>query len=151
ELLLTDGEPGVKALVIRRHQGGEVEYVEAAPLDVAGEFWPRAFSEREPFEVTVRRAPVPQRRELESLGLAMYLVAPLVAPHACLGTLRIGFRGEVKMRSRELQVFSTFANQVTTSVHNARLFGETNEERAKLSSILDNTTDGILSVDGAGL
>jgi two-component system phosphate regulon sensor histidine kinase PhoR len=64
--------------------------------------------------------------------------------------LRLGFTGVVKMRRRNLQVLRTFAYQLATSVENARLYEEMQEERTKLSRVVDNTSDGILSVDMRG-
>ena len=80
-------------------------------------------------------APAPQAAELESLGLAMCLVGPLVTQQSCLGTLRVGFRGAVRVRGRELQVFTTFANHVSAALHNARLFQAMGSEREELSRL----------------
>ena len=150
ELMLVDGEPGTAATIFRHAPGQAVERLEGEPERDAGTFWPRVLCEREPFQIVAPRAPAAQREELESLGLAMCIVAPLIAQETCLGVLRVGFRGHVRLADRELQVLSTFANQVSTSLHNARLFEETNEERAKLSGVFNHSSDGILSVDAAG-
>jgi PAS domain S-box-containing protein len=150
ELMLVDGEPGSYARVFRWTGDAPPLRLEGHPMELAGSFWPRAFSEREPFEVVAGRAPAPQRRELEQLGLAVFVVAPLPARDRCLGTLRIGFRGVVRMDARERQVLATFANHVTSCVGNARLFQEMNEERAKLSRVFSTSSDGILSIDGTG-
>ena len=116
ELMITDGEPGTRAVIYRRHGEGGSERFEADPMDVAATFWPRAFGEGEPFEILVRSAAAAPRAELESLGLAATVVAPLATAQGCIGTFRIGFRGVVKiarrdtiMNARERHVFSTFA------------------------------------------
>ena len=150
ELLVVDGEPAERATVYRQSAGGGSEQIRAATMDVAGEFWPRASSEREPFQVHTRDAPAAQRRELENQGLAVCVVAPVVGGGTCLGTLRVGFHGEVGVTGRELQALGTFVAQVATSLLNARYHETVTEERAKLGRILGSTSDGILSVDAAG-
>lgn len=149
ELMLVDGEPGEHATAFRR-LGEDTDVVTGAPLDLARGFWPRAYAEREPFEVTARTAPAVQRLELASLGLAQCLVAPLTTQQGCIGTLRVGFRGVVKLRERETTVFATFANHVTAAVHNARLHEAVVEKGNRLAGVLDNTSDGILAVDALG-
>ena len=94
------------------------------PFAIAGTFWGRALSEREPFEIHVDRAAAVQRAELTEANLVSCLVAPLLIEDECVGALRIGFRGRTRLRRREWQVFSTFSNNVSAALHNAHLFGE---------------------------
>jgi PAS domain S-box-containing protein len=149
EIMLVDRETGGHASVWR---GTAAEVTGAAHVDLSASstFWPRLISEREPFEIRYEQAPAVQRAELDEAGLKQWVVAPLLAHEQCLGALRIGFRGPVRMKPRELQVFSTFVNQVSSSVSNVRLFEEMNEERSKLSQIFSNSSDGIFSVDESG-
>ncbi|HEV2890826.1 MAG TPA: ATP-binding protein [Frankiaceae bacterium] len=149
ELMLVDDETSGKITTWRR-EGGDTRVLEGRTLEDAATFWPRAHSEREPYQLVRRRAPAAQRRELASLGLEQCVVVPIATADHCVGTLRIGFGGVIPMPTRELQVMRTFANQVATSVENARLYEEMREERAKLSRVVDNTSDGILSVDARG-
>ncbi len=150
ELILCDGEPGTRASVVRRRGEQRLERFDALALDVAGGVWPRAYGEREPFHIGLATATHRQRAELEQLGLAMVAVAPLTTGSACLGMLRVGFQGVVSISPRDVLVFSTFANQVSAAVSNARLFEAVNEERTKLSRIVDNSSDGICAVDALG-
>ena len=149
ELMLVDDEV-TGAITTWRGSGAETRLLEGRTLEDAATFWPRAHSEREPYQLLRRRAPVAQRRELASLGLEQCVVVPVATADHCVGTLRVGFAGVVRMPTRELQVMRTFANQLATSVENARLYEEMREERAKLSRVVDNTSDGILSVDARG-
>jgi PAS domain S-box-containing protein len=149
ELMLTDGEPGTRAAVARR-MGDDTHAFEALPLEHAAGFWPRAFGEQEIFTIDARTAPAPRREELESLDMAMCIVAPLLSQQRCLGTLRLGFRGPVRFGTRELQVLSTFADHVATSLLNVRLFGAMEEERGKLGTIVEHSSDGILALDADG-
>ena len=150
ELMLVDDEVTGRVTTWRR-SGGETRLLENRSLEDAATFWPRAHSEREPYQLLRRKAPTAQRRELAALGLEQCMVVPIATAEGCLGTLRIGFSGAVvRMRTRDLQVLRTFANQLGTSVENARLYEEMREERTKLSRVVDNTSDGILSVDSRG-
>jgi PAS domain S-box-containing protein len=149
ELMLLDDE-ATGRVTTWRQANGETKTLAGRTVGDAATFWPRAQSEREPYQLLVRKAPTAQRRELESLGLEQCVVVPIATADGCLGTLRVGFEGVVKMRTRDLQVIRTFANQLATSVENARLYEEMREERTKLSRVVDNTSDGILSVDTRG-
>jgi PAS domain S-box-containing protein len=133
-----------------RGAGDTVELLSGRTVEDAATFWPRAQSEREPYELFRRDAPQAQRRELDALGLEQCIVVPVISGDRCLGTVRIGFTVVVKTRRRTVQVLRTFAYQLATSVENARLYEEMHEERTKLSRVVDNTSDGILSVDMRG-
>jgi two-component system phosphate regulon sensor histidine kinase PhoR len=150
ELMLVDDEATGRVTTWRR-SGKDTRLLENRSLEDAATFWPRAHSEREPYQLLRRKAPTAQRRELQALGLEQCMVVPIATAEGVLGTLRIGFSGNVvRMRTRDLQVLRTFANQLATSVENARLYEEMREERTKLSRVVDNTSDGILSVDNRG-
>ncbi|HVF06427.1 MAG TPA: ATP-binding protein [Frankiaceae bacterium] len=150
ELMLVDDEAAGRVTTWRR-TGTGIRLLEHQSLADAETFWPRARSEREPYELVRRTAPAAQRGELAALGLEQCLVVPIVTADGCVGTLRVGFPGAVaRIRTRDLQVLRTFANQLATSVENARLYEEMREERTKLSRVVDNTSDGILSVDSRG-
>jgi diguanylate cyclase (GGDEF)-like protein len=54
----------------------------------------------------------------------MVYAAPLEGPQGRLGVLRLGFRGPVQLRHRERQVLKTLAHSISTTLQNARLYGE---------------------------
>ena len=148
-LMLVDDDEA-HALALRWSSPGPIEEVEGGPEELAGTFWGRARSEQEPFELRRKTAAAPQRAELERRGLTVCIVVPLVTHGQCIGTLRLGFRGNVRFAARELQVLTTFANHVTSALENARLVEAMADERRKLSRIVGTSSDGILSVDGEG-
>ena len=150
ELLLVDAETGRQASVWRGTTEGVHETLEQDLTVEGNTFWPRLLTEREPFELRADNSATVQREELEALGLQQWVVTPLLSHDACLGALRLGFRGVVKMKQRELQVFTTFVNHVSTSLSNVRLFDEMNEERRKLSQVFSNSSDGIFALDERG-
>ena len=149
DLLLVTGE-GTQATAWRMQAGQSPEVVDGDAFELAPTYWSRVRSTREVFEMRTDGAAPQQRADLEGQGLTMCVVAPLVGQEGCLGALRIGFRGNIRMKEREERVLSTFANQVSISIQNARLFEETNEERGKLSGILSHSSDGIFSLDDEG-
>jgi diguanylate cyclase (GGDEF)-like protein/PAS domain S-box-containing protein len=116
----------------------------------AAAFWPRAESERELFVIALPSAPAPQRAELETLGLVVCAVAPLVGQGRMLGTLRIGFAEPVRLPARERQLFITFANQVSAALQNRRLLSDVRRERQELSLVLESSSDGIVALDATG-
>jgi PAS domain S-box-containing protein len=150
ELLLVDTDSGREAQVWRGTADEASETI-VQDLDAGGStFWPRLLLEREPFEIHAKTAAAVQRAELDALGLEQWVVTPLLSHDSCLGALRLGFRGAVKMKQRELQVFTTFVNHVSTSLSNVRLFEEMNEERRKLHQVFSNSSDGIFAIDERG-
>ncbi|MEY2569041.1 MAG: hypothetical protein QOE35_3570 [Actinomycetota bacterium] len=150
ELMLVTWPDAQLARVWRWTGDGGVTEAERRVAEAGEAFWPRLASEREAFEIRVDDAAAVQRRELDELGLRQLLVAPLICQGACTGALRLGFRGNVKMPPREMQVFSTYVNHVSSSLTNARLFEEINEDRQRLHQVFSNSSDGILAVDGWG-
>ncbi len=149
ELMLVDQATPAR-MTTWRGSGEGIDLLRGRTIEDAATFWPRAQSEREPYELLRRDAPQAQRRELDALGLEQCVVVPIMSAERCLGTLRVGFTGVVRMRKRTVQVLRTFAYQLATSVENARLYEEMREERTKLSRVVDNTSDGILSLDMRG-
>ena len=147
--LLLVREEGL-ATAWRMQAGQSPEVVDGSAYDLAPTYWPRVRDRGDVFEMRADSDVPRQRADLEGMGLAMCVVAPLPGQGGCLGALRIGFRGNVRMSFREERVLSTFANQVSISIQNARLFEETNEERGKLAGILSHSSDGIFSLDDEG-
>ncbi|MCA1824223.1 MAG: ATP-binding protein [Mycobacteriales bacterium] len=110
----------------------------------------RAAGERSPYVVSIHTAPEPQARELAALGLESAVIAPLTTAAGFLGTLLIGFSGMVRLDRRELRVLSTYASHVTIALDHMRLFQEVSDQGTRLRQIIDNSSDGILSVDASG-
>ena len=148
DLLLVRDEG--QATAWRMQAGQSPEVVDGHALELAPTYWTRASSTGEVFEMRADSDVPRQRADLEGMGLTMCVVAPLLGQGGCLGAMRIGFRGNVRMSFREERVLNTFANQVSISIQNARLFEETNEERGKLAGILSHSSDGIFSLDDEG-
>ena len=58
-----------------------------------------------------------------SSSLTVYS-APLEGPRGRIGMLQLGYRGPVELRRREQQVLRTLAHAVSSTLQNARLYGE---------------------------
>ena len=54
----------------------------------------------------------------------MVYSAPLEGPQGAVGVLELGFRGPVELRRREHQVLRTLAHAISSTLQNARLYGE---------------------------
>ena len=146
ELLLVDQDTAGAA---RAYRSPAAERVVGSVEELAGSFWSRVQCERSPFEIAADTASPRQAADLRSLGLTMCVITPLLAQDGCIGSLRIGFRGPVRLRTEEIQVLDTFANHVASAVRNAWLFEQTRAERSELDRILNQSTDGIAAVDAA--
>ncbi|MEP6696484.1 MAG: ATP-binding protein [Pseudonocardiales bacterium] len=90
-------------------------------------------------------------QELESLGLAECVLAPLESVNGPTGALLVGFRGPAHLKRRELEVVGDFANHASVSMQRARLFGEVDEQRSRLSAVIDNASDGVVLVGADGV
>ncbi len=79
-----------------------------------------------------------------SLGLLTGVGLPLVARKKVVGLLFI-FRGYAGVFSaNDYSLLNSFANQAAIAVQNAQLYHQVNEERVRLSALLDSLADGIL-------
>ncbi|HVF21169.1 MAG TPA: ATP-binding protein [Mycobacteriales bacterium] len=147
ELLIADGTGNVPVIAVYATRDGLERVVASAD----NPFWPRAWSEREPFQVIARSAATPQRAALEESGLSACSVAPLIAGQMCIGLLRLGFARPMRLSHRELQLLTTYGDVVSAALRNAQLYADVSSERSKLSGIVDSASDGIFSVDGDGV
>jgi len=89
-------------------------------------------------------------RELSALGVVECVIAPLEGTNGPVGALLVGFRGTAHLKRRELQVVADFANHASVSMQRARLFGEIDEQRSRLSAVIDNASDGVVLVGADG-
>jgi signal transduction histidine kinase len=79
-----------------------------------------------------------------SLGLLTGVGLPLVARQKVVGLLFI-FRGYAGgFSSNDYSLLSSFANQAAIAVQNAQLYRQVDQERTRLSALLDSLADGIL-------
>lgn len=112
--------------------------------------WPAIREQAAPVQLTLPRCPPYVEAAMRELGLHQAHVVPLESAQGTLGTLTIGFHGEVRIRQRELQLLTTFANSVGTALTHARLFESTRDQREQLARVIDNSSDGIFTVSGSG-
>jgi len=108
---------GVHARSASRRFGGGTEGREGHPEDIAPASWDRTETD-DVFDVTNDDLGVAMA------GVARVIVAPLVVQGDVVGILRLGFRNPKAFSTRSRQVLGTFANNVSSALHNARLFDE---------------------------
>lgn len=110
-----------------------------------------------PYLSQIPENPDPQRFELPeinrvlkeltrtaSLGLLTGVGLPLVARHRVVGVIFI-FRSYPDLFSgNDRALLSSFANQAAIAVQNAQLYNQINQDKERLSALLDTAGDGIL-------
>ncbi len=122
DLVLVEDEHDRSVVGWRRAAGGPLERLAGDPFEVAAGSWGRVLSDRAPFTIERASSTGRQHDELVALGLTSVSVAPLLVHGRCLGALRVGFRGPVRLRSRERQVLETFANHISAAANTVQLF-----------------------------
>ena len=130
--------------------GSSVSSTSGPAEELAATYWGRATCEQEPFAITAKSGGRLQRDELERLGLAMLVISPLITGTHVVGAMRIGFRGVFTLAQRDLQLFTTFANQVGGVLDNTQLLDTLATERRELADVLEHASDGIASVGADG-
>lgn len=82
-----------------------------------------------------------------SMGLLTGVGLPLIARQKVVGLLFI-FRGyQGVFSSNDYSLLNSFANQAAIAVQNAQAYNQINQERVRLSALLDSLADGILILD----
>jgi diguanylate cyclase (GGDEF)-like protein len=122
DLMLVEDEHDRAMIGWRRSAGGPLGRLTGDPFEEAAGSWGRVLSDRAPFTVELSTSTGPQHDELVALGLTSVSVAPLLVHGRCLGALRVGFRGPVRLRNRERQVLETFANHISAAANTVQLF-----------------------------
>lgn len=84
-------------------------------------------------------------------GPAGALLATLDAEGARLGVVVIGSRGRRRPGRRELSLFTPLASALAAALRSAQHSHLLLEETSKLATVVEQSSDGILVVDGAGV
>jgi len=86
-------------------------------------------------------------------GLAVNQVValPLVIEEAWIGAIYIFRIGGGAFSAEDQALLAAFADQAAIAVRNATLYEQISDERQLLSAIIDNSADGIMILDRAGL
>ena len=121
DLVLVNDEHDRFIIGWRKSAGEALERLSGDPFEVVPGSWGRVLADRAPFTIDLASSTGPQHEELETLGLTSVSVAPLLVHGRCLGALRVGFRGPVRLRGRERQVLETFANHISAAAKTVQL------------------------------
>ncbi len=79
------------------------------------------------------------------------LAVPLIARGELVGVVEaINKENEGRFTTEDQEAFTLFANQAAIAIQNARLFSSIRRERAKLSSVFESMSEGVLIADAAG-
>ncbi|MFZ4826533.1 MAG: ATP-binding protein [Phototrophicaceae bacterium] len=88
--------------------------------------------------------------QLKSLGamlnpkLRQSVALPLMIASEPLGLLVVFRQNRGKASVDDLQMLQSFADQAAIAVHNAKLYAQVEQERRRLSAILEHNADGIM-------
>lgn len=80
-------------------------------------------------------------------GLRQAVTMPLVFDKKPLGLLIVFRSYQADVTRDDMQILHSFADQAAIAVHNARLFEQVEQERKRLSAILDYSGDGVMILD----
>ncbi|MEM9955894.1 MAG: ATP-binding protein [Chloroflexota bacterium] len=80
-------------------------------------------------------------------GLRQAVAMPLVFDKRPLGLLIVFRSYQADVTRDDMQILHSFADQAAIAVHNAQLYESINQERQRLSAILDSSGDGVMILD----
>lgn len=80
-------------------------------------------------------------------GLRQAVAMPLVFDKVPLGLLIVFRSYQAEVTRDDMQILHSFADQAAIAVHNAQLYESINQERQRLSAILDSSGDGVMILD----
>ncbi|MGB7340987.1 MAG: ATP-binding protein [Phototrophicaceae bacterium] len=80
-------------------------------------------------------------------GLRQAVAMPLVFDKNPLGLLIVFRSYQADVTRDDMQILHSFADQAAIAVHNAQLYESIDQERQRLSAILDSSGDGVMILD----
>ncbi|HVM07329.1 MAG TPA: EAL domain-containing protein [Acidimicrobiales bacterium] len=118
EVVVTTDSKGLAARAASRRFGAPVEWRAGTPHELAPASWDEALAE-EIFEA-------PHVAELSPAmsGTERVVAAPIIVQGQVVGVLHLGFRNPKAFTDRHRHILGTFANNISSALHNARLFDE---------------------------
>jgi PAS domain S-box-containing protein len=79
--------------------------------------------------------------------LRQSLFLPLMIREQTVGLLIVFRQYWVPTSENDLQILQSFADQAAIAVHNAQLYARINQDRQRLTAILDHSADGVMMLD----
>jgi PAS domain S-box-containing protein len=80
-------------------------------------------------------------------GLRQSVAMPLIFDKRPLGLLIVFRSYQAEVTQNDIQILHSFADQAAIAVHNAQLYERINEDRRRLSAILNYSGDGVMILD----
>ena len=84
------------------------------------------------------------------LSLSQVVALPLVIEEETLGAIYIFRSRGGAFSARDRSLLAAFADQAAIAVRNAELYQQVSDERQSLSTIIDNSAEGVMILDPAG-
>ncbi|KQX62827.1 ATP-binding protein [Angustibacter sp. Root456] len=91
------------------------------------------------------------RRSALPLGWGSALDAPLIAEGRHLGRVTLGARQRAALKDRDVTALSPLAGSLAVALRNAEQMEQLETETSKLRAVVEQSGDGIVVVDGAGV
>jgi len=85
------------------------------------------------------------------LALSQVVALPLVIEEKLIGAIYIFRSSGGAFSASDRALLAAFADQAAIAVRNAELYQQVNDERQSLSAMIDNSAEGIMILDAAGL
>ena len=101
-------------------------------------------NEPEKFELAQFNQLIQELAKSGSLGLLNGVGLPLVARSQTIGVIYIFRSYSGTFSNNDRTVLSSFANQAAVAVQNALLYKQINQEKQRISALLDSAADGIM-------
>jgi PAS domain S-box-containing protein len=86
-----------------------------------------------------------------SAGWSQAMLAPLEADGTLVGAVVVGWRDRRAARSRDLTLLTPLASALAVALSNAEHLARLVAQTSKLRAVLDQSSDGILVLDGTGV
>ena len=80
-------------------------------------------------------------------GLQQYIALPLVFAREPLGVLVVFRSYQGSPTPDDVQILESFADQAAIAVHNAQLYARIDQERKRMSAIVQHSADGVMILD----
>jgi PAS domain S-box-containing protein len=151
-VVMTAGRVGLIAL---RHEDDEVFHVRAY-TGIDRELIPAIdaklhemvlLASSDGFDYEYLNSKLAEMAALIDEGLRQSVAMPLIFDKRPLGLLIVFRSYQAEVSRNDVQILHSFADQAAIAVHNAQLYERINEDRRRLSAILDHSGDGVMILD----
>jgi PAS domain S-box-containing protein len=81
------------------------------------------------------------------IGLTRVVALPMTIEKQLIGVVYVFRSGGIAFSQNDRQLLASFADQAAIAVHNARLYQEVSQEKARLDAIIEHSGDGVMILE----